>query len=205
MSGRAFLRQFCRDQAGSAAEFALLLPVAMLLFFGIIDAGRYAYTFNMGEKATQTGVRWAIVTDPIAPELTTASYLGQTVGSVELQQGDRIPEDALDPIVCAVDGCTCQGTCPTGIGVPDSAALARLVGRMQDIWPQIADANVVVEYDGAGLGYPGNPNGMDIAPFVTVRLTGMQFTSILLFGSTIGFPDFSYTLTMEDGLGTSAN
>ena len=35
----------------------------------------------------------------------------------------------------------------------------------------IEASNLIVEYRGSGLGYAGNPNGMDISPLVTVRLT----------------------------------
>ena len=55
-----------RDERGaSAAEFALVLPLLLLLLFGIIDAGRLAWEFNRAEKATQVGARVAVVTDPI--------------------------------------------------------------------------------------------------------------------------------------------
>jgi hypothetical protein len=76
---------------------------------------------------------------------------------------------------------------------------------MQQIMPEIKSSNLVVEYRGSGLGYAGNPTSMDVAPFVTVRLTGMTFSSIILFGATIGLPDFSYTLTIEDATGTGSN
>lgn len=191
--------------AGSAGEFALVLPLAMLLFIGLLDSGRYAYSFNQGEKATQIGARWAVVTNPIAPQLGTASYLGETVSTGTLSQGDRIPADALDPVICTVSACACAGKCPEGIATPDAAAFNLLVSRMQQIWPEIESNNVEVQYKGSGLGYAGNPDGMDISPFVTVRLINMNFTSFLLFGGTVNFSDFSYTLTMEDGQGTGSN
>ena len=48
------------------AEFALVLPVALLFLLGIVDAGRYLYEVNQLEKATQMGARFAVVTDPVA-------------------------------------------------------------------------------------------------------------------------------------------
>lgn len=191
-----WLRRWARDERGSAAEFALVLPLALLFFFGIIDAGRYAYSFNQGEKATQTGTRFAVVTDPVATAVSQ-SFLDVDTSAGVLAQGDRIPADALPLVSCDTGGCDDGGT--------DAAARGRLVARMQQIWPAIEDANVVIDYEGSGLGYAGNPDGLDIAPFVTVRLTGMEFTSILLFGANVGFPDFAYTLTMEDGTGTGSN
>ena len=37
----------------SAAEFALVLPILLILLLGIIDAGRWLWTYNRAEKATQ--------------------------------------------------------------------------------------------------------------------------------------------------------
>ncbi|MDG5752293.1 TadE/TadG family type IV pilus assembly protein [Qipengyuania sp. XHP0211] len=206
MSGAAFLARFCRDQRGSAAEFALVLPLIVLFLVGIIDAGRYAYDFNRGEKASQVGARFAVVTDPLVQELATYSFSGQTVGGVQLGQGDRIPVDALGTISCTSTQCQCvSGTCLGGNLSIDATAFATLADRIQDFWPEVADEDITVEYTGSGLGFAGNPNGMDVSPFVTVRLTNMEFTSILLFGSTVDFPGFDYTLTMEDGAGTVSN
>lgn len=199
------LHRFLADTNASAAEFALVLPLSMLFFFGIIDAGRYAYTFNQGEKATQTGARWSVVTDPVATELTSTTYVGATVGGVKLNQGDRIPEGALGVITCDETACTCTTTpCPDTL-TKAATPFSDLLVRMQQIFPEIESSNLEVEYRGSGLGYAGDPNGMDVVPLVTVRLTDMTFSPVILFGGSIGLPDFSYTLTMEDGAGTGSN
>ena len=183
-----------------------MLPLIVLFLVGIIDAGRYAYDFNRGEKASQVGARFAVVTDPLVQELSTYSFSGQTVGGVQLGQGDRIPVDALGTISCTSTQCTCvSGTCLGGNLTVNPTAFGTLADRIQDFWPEVADEDITVEYTGSGLGFAGNPNGMDVSPFVTVRLTNMEFTSILLFGSTVDFPGFDYTLTMEDGAGTVSN
>ncbi|WP_435200381.1 TadE/TadG family type IV pilus assembly protein [Qipengyuania sp. 902] len=207
MSCAAFLARFCRDQRGSAAEFALVLPLIVLFLVGIIDAGRYAYDFNRGEKASQVGARFAVVTDPLVQELATYSFSGRTVGGVQLGQGDRIPVDALGTISCTSTECECiSGFCLDDVPLTvNSNAFDKLAERIQAFWPDVADEDITVEYTGSGLGFAGNPNGMDVSPFVTVRLTNMEFTSILLFGSTVDFPGFDYTLTMEDGAGTVSN
>lgn len=205
MRGGAILARFLSHEGGEAAEFALVLPLSMLLFFGLIDAGRFAYAFNQGEKATQIGARWAVVTDPLAPELTTTSYVGVTVGGQTLTQGDRIPAAALGEISCTTTTCTCVATpCPAGVGTADTAAADLMLARMQQFMPEITAANLEVDYTGSGLGYAGNPNGMDIAPFVTVKLKNMTFSPFVLFGKSVSLPDFSYTLTMEDGSGQDA-
>jgi hypothetical protein len=189
--------RFWYCERGGAAEFALILPLFILFFVGLIDAGLFFYEVNRGEKATQIGARMAVVTNPVAPGLGTESYVGATVGGVTLTQGDRIPAAALGTITCNNGGCSSFGH--------DPAAFALLLTRMQQIMPRIQASNLVVEYRGSGLGYAGNPNGMDISPLVTVRLTGLTFAPTMLFGAQLNLPDFAYTLTMEDGQGTGSN
>jgi len=205
MSKPAFLARFRDDVTGAAAEFVLVLPLALLFLIGIIDGGRYFYEVNEGEKATQIGVRWAVATDVIAPGLEAESYVGKTVNGATLTQGDTIPEGALGTVTCDNVSCACSQTpCPTTLGY-DSAAFNRLLNRMQLIKGDIAAENLVVEYRGSGLGFAGDPNGMDIAPLTTVRLRNMTFPSTVLFGTQINLPSFSSTMTMEDGDGTGSN
>jgi hypothetical protein len=206
MTAGAFLRLFVRDGRGAtAAEFALVLPLALLFFFGIIDAGRLFFNLDRGEKATQIGARWAVVTDPVTPELATTSYVGTTVDGVTLTQGDRIPADALGLITCTQTSCVCTtNPCPSGMtrnGTPFNILLARI----RQIMPDVTASNLIVEYRGSGLGYAGDPNGMEISPLVTVRIAGLTFSPLILFGLNVTLPDFSYTLSMEDGQGTESN
>ena len=77
---------------------------------------------------------------------------------------------------------------------------------MQTMKPDITAANVRVDYSGSGLGFAGDPNGMEIAPLVTVRLTGMQFVPLTGFMfATINMPDFRTTMPAEDSSGTQSN
>ncbi len=206
MIGTGTCKRFMADESGAAAEFALMLPIIMLFLVGIVDAGRFAYEFNRGEKASQIGARVAVVTSPLVKELETYTFVGKTVGTQTVTQGDRIPIGALGTIKCTATACTCETTpCLDGTLTINTVAFGVLAARVKQIWPAVADADITVEYTGSGLGYAGNPSGMDVAPFVTVRLAGKKFKSILLFGSEVNLPDFGYTLTMEDGAGDKFN
>jgi len=207
----AFLRNTC---GASAAEFVLVLPVLALLIFGTIDAGWFAWKINLAEKATQAGARMAVVTNPVASGLTNENYVGKTVGTITLQQGDTIPASALGLLTCTSSSCTCTtAPCPGSLAI-DTAAFNAILARMQAYDPGVQSANVVVEYRGSGLGYAGDTNttaagtsGMQIAPLVTVRLQNMQMNALSSFvwKSAINLPDFAYSLTMEDGDGTRSN
>ena len=178
-----------RDRNGaSAAEFAIVLPLLLLFIFGIIDAGRWIWTFNKAEKATQMGARMAVVVTPISPGIS-ASYIGVD----GLTQGDLIPASEFGKITCTGAGtgaaitasCTCTTTpCPT-LGTANAISFRAIVERMQKFLPQVSAANVAVEYTSSGLGYAGNPNGPDISPLVTVKI-GAPATALQFIPITIG-------------------
>ena len=195
------------DRRGaSAAEFGLVLPLLILLLFGVIDAGRFLWEMNRAEKATAAGAREAVVTDVLAPGLASASYVG--VGG--LTQGDLIPASGFGKVTCTNSGCCvptslCTSPYPA-LGTFDTTAFNRIVTRMNGLKSNIAAANVQVTYSGSGLGYAGDPNGMDISPLVTVSLTGVTFDPLVLFGLVaFPMPDFRTTLTAEDSVGTQSN
>ena len=203
------LRTFLRDQGGGpAAEFALVLPIALLFLFGIIDVGRFMWEYNQAEKATQMGARFAAVTDFVPSGLAGYTFVG--VGG--LTQGDVVPATAYGTMTCTKAGaaavaCACTtGTCGWGT-TATPAAFQAIFARMQAFFPRLATNNVSVAYVPSGLGYAGDPNGADVAPLITVRLTGVTFTPITtqIFNASVTMPDFSYSLTMEDGAGTASN
>lgn len=202
---------FLTDSRGAtAAEFALVLPAALLLLFGVIDVGRYAWQLNEYEKATQMGARYAVVTDIVSEGLAdeALTYVGDnSCGGGPLVAGQTICADALGTIECNSSACTCDGNCPDGAETLDATAFGNIVTRMQRFEPRIDADDVRVEYRGSGLGFAGDPNKPEIAPLVTVRVADAQYDSITLslFGGSVPLPDFSYSLTLEDGLGTQAS
>jgi len=203
------LRRLGRCNSGStAAEFALTLPLLLIFILGIIDAGRLAWEYNRTEKATQVGARVAVVTNSFPSGLVSEDYVSKVVGGVTLTQGDRIPATALGDLKCTRTTCTCAtAPCPSTVGTIDTTTFDNvLLPRMQYMNPRIKAANVELHYTGSGLGYAGDPNGMQIAPIVTVKLTGMTFTPITTFlFASVNLPSFSTSLTAEDASGTQSN
>ena len=200
-------------RAASAAEFALVLPLLMIMLFGIIDAGRFLWLMNKSEKATQMGVRMAVVTDPVSPDLVDEDY-----AAGGLDPGDLIPASALGTLTCTSTGCTCDvSPCPSG-GSVDATAFGVIVARMQAMNPLIQPQNVAISYSGSGFGYAGSAvsggggggggatETMEIDPLVTVRVTGIQMDFISTLGILdINMPAARATLTAEDSSGTFSN
>jgi Flp pilus assembly pilin Flp len=213
------LRTLLRNDSGAAgAEFALVVPLFIVLLLGVIDTGRFMYEYNLAEKATQVGARVAIVTNVLSEGLRDEDYAGQDVGGDTIAPGSRIPAGALGTLKCNSAGCSCEtDPCPPA-GTFDAAAFDVLVARMRNIYPSIADENVEVRYSGSGLGFAGSaasgtgggagaPEQMEVSPLITVTLTGVQFqpATFLVFGKAIDMPNFSTTLTAEDASGAYSN
>lgn len=202
---RTLARLLHETSAASAAEFALVLPLLLILLFGIIDGGRFMWEYNRAEKATQMGARFAVVADPAASGFSDYSF----AESDGVTPGAAVPTEDFDELTC--DGSSASCSC-TGGGVCDSVAydstaFGNIVARMAAMYPSIATTNVSVQYKNVGIGYAGDPNGSDVSPLVTVKLTGLAFHPItcLVFACSISMPDFRASLTGEDLSGTTSN
>lgn len=193
----------CKEGA-SAAEFALVLPLMLILLFGTIDVGRFLWAMNRAEKATQMGARYAIVTNPVSTGLVDADF-----ESADLPKGELIPADMLGSLECTRTSCSCTG-CDVSVGAGvDTTSFDGIVARMQAMYPDIEADNVRVTYRGSGFGSAGDTGAtetMEISPLVSVSLTGLQFVPIttLLFAE-ISLPAFSTTLPAEDASGAVSN
>jgi Flp pilus assembly protein TadG len=190
--------------AGSiTTEFALVLPLLIIFLLGTIDAGRFLWTWNRAEKATQMGVRYAAATDMVAGGLASYDFYSEGI-----PRGDPIPQTSFGGATCTSTGCTCISgeVCPD-LGALSTVAYTNTVARMQAFMPGIQPANVVMRYDYSGIGYSGDPYGPDVNPLITVSLVNMTFRPSLayLFGGTLSLPPFASTLTMEDGTGAISN
>lgn len=197
------VRSFLRDQrAASAAEFALVLPLLLVFLLGIIDVGRFMWDYNRAEKATQMGVRYAVVAEMVPSGIETYSF---TV-SDGIPAGDTVPVANFSQATCNSTSCTCTPNAAV-CGAHDPVAFTNIVNRMRLFYPWITNSNVTIDYRNVGLGYSGDPNGPDVAPLVTIRLTGLTFKPIttMAFGGNMPMPDFSAALTLEDGSGTVSN
>ncbi|MGE0776048.1 MAG: pilus assembly protein, partial [Sphingomonadaceae bacterium] len=155
--------------------------------------------------------RFADVTDIIPAGLANYSFAED--GGIP--QGDPIPESSFGGASCssrtaavtaAAVSCNCTGSCPS-LGTASVAAFNNILARMQQFMPELQADQVRIDYAFSGLGYAGDPNGIDVAPLVKVSLRqeeanrpSFQPITLLLFGAAIPLPPFSAELTLEDGL-----
>ena len=189
--GRSLVR--C-ERGASAAEFALVLPLFILLLLGTIDVGRFMWELNRAEKATQMGARYAVVSDPVAAVVNT-----DFVDDYGIPGGDPVPAAVFGSAVCTDSGnCTVTGSA-SGVSGRNGPAFDNIVDWMQIFYPVVQPANVRVTYENVGLGYSGDPTGPDIAPLTTVELQNLTFNPLILFGGTITLPVVKASLTLEDG------
>lgn len=200
------------DQTGAVfAEFAIMLPIVVLVVCGSIDFLYAFYQLNAAAKATAVGARTAAVSDPVASGL---DYLPDEAVLNGEQPGGPLPSFT---VTCTANRCVCAGTCSGMVDNPFNAkAMDRIVygqefascGKaegtsqaigMCDILPSITPGNVVIVYTQTGLGYAGRPGGP--VPTITVSLRNMHFHFFFLtplLGVQIAMPQMSTTVTAQD-------
>jgi len=66
------------DKGQSLVEFALVLPIFLLLIFGLIDLGRGVFAYNAIQNAAREGVRVAIVDQNV--DVVTAEVQQHAIG-----------------------------------------------------------------------------------------------------------------------------
>jgi hypothetical protein len=199
-----------RDEAGAVfAEFAILLPILVIVIFGSIDFLYAFYQWNAAAKAVEVGARIAAVSDPVAFGLNNLSNEAVLSGETP---GGPIPSFT---VTCTAGNCTCTGTC-RGLAKNSysTEAMDQIVyGRggaacghttsyyttgMCDVLPSVTPANVVIVYKETGLGYAGEPGGP--VPTITVSLRNVQFHFFFLsslLGLHIPMPPMTTTITAE--------
>ncbi len=207
-------RRLRADCDGAAmVEFAVVLPLLLLLIGGIVDFSLAFWQMNMATKAVERGARIAAVSNPVATGFEDIDTL--TGG----QAGDTIPAGFTFQIRCDNAGCTCvSGSCG-GVGY-DAAALDTIVyGRGHGstcavaegpyalgmcnfyLFGGLAPENVVVEYRAApGVGFRGRPCGPVATVTVSLRnmTFGWFFLGVVLNSASLAFPPMRTTITSED-------
>lgn len=87
------LKKFCKDSSGQAlVEFALVLPLFLLLTFGVIEISKIGYSYVTLNNAIRSGTRVASV-GGLDGEITntivsSSSYLDGTLLNITITPGE---------------------------------------------------------------------------------------------------------------------
>lgn len=214
---RDILRRFGRDASGAAlVEFAIVLPLLLLLIFAAFDFGRLFWLESAARKAADMAVRVAAVRAPLCPGVPRFHTI-DPAAAVAPDGPPRYGTLCREGGICADGGVqTCTLDAASGPGA--AATRDEIRGIVSALLPGIATpANLRITYThDARLGFLGGPYTPVISAefvdlevsFVTPlgRLTGIasrQATGGM--SDTVRFPSMYAALPAEDlghGMGT---
>lgn len=149
-----------QDQNGSVlVEFAVVLPLFLILLFAVVDFGQIYLRWILAEKATHLAARLAVVRPPVCAGVPTINFrdnpffkilpFGTSCGVLGLC------DDAGDV--------TCTGATATSDSFDD------IFGQISVLLPPAAaPQNLRFTYSSANLGFLGGP----YVPMVSVELIG---------------------------------
>ncbi|SDL41996.1 TadE/TadG family type IV pilus assembly protein [Aliiruegeria lutimaris] len=202
--GSHTLATFRRDESGATlVEFALVLALFLLIYFGTIDFGRLAFHYVTAEKAMHSAARLAAVRPPACdgvPEFHQSDPLNTGTGATDY--GTRCNAGAN--ICLAVGTVSCSGNL-------NNPTVAEIWPMVRGTLPNTAgpeDLRFSYTYD-SNLGFLGGP----YVPVVTVELQNITFqfvsplgalarlagaTNTGNLGADIAFPAMSVSMPGED-------
>ena len=206
MSGgrRKLLDDLCRDESGTTlVELAIVLPVFLLLFLGLIDFGRLGQEYVMAEKAMQLAARTAVVRPAACAGVPDTNLRG------------AVPINAVPPrfgTMCATGATICVNpgtiTCTGNLANPTAAEIWADISPILPVHAVPANLRFSYAHD-PDLGFLGGP----YVPIVTVEIVNLGFNFATPLGalaglsganaagmpaSTIPFPAMSVSLPAED-------
>jgi Flp pilus assembly protein TadG len=207
---------FWHDRTGSMlVEYTVVFPLFIAVTLGTVDVAYMLFEWALATKAAYVGARTAVVSNPVAQNITNNADLYTTTPqnpgflcfdpATGLQNGNC---PSTGTVVCTSSACS-----PTTFGF-DSTAFTGVFNPMQRVFPRLQTANVTITYQTidndtsgfASAGYVLRPGGLPMT--VTVSISGMThqffFISPILrfFGGAISatppIPPFSTRMQSED-------
>jgi len=206
------IARLIRDEEGAVlVEVTVVMVLIFIFILGSVDFLFAFYQWNAVSKAVQVGARIAAVSTPVVSGLNELSV---AVVNSSVPPGSQMPSFQVR---CErkSETCQCMGAC-AGVGAYNPAAMKTIIfGRgsssctdaasiyeagMCDIFPRIADANVVIQYVQTGLGFAGRPGGP--VPTISISVGDMPFQFFFLSGilgfDKIQIPASTTSIAAED-------
>jgi Flp pilus assembly protein TadG len=148
-----------RSRGQSLVEFALVLPLFLLLFFAIVDMGRAVFVYNSVTNAAREGARLAIVNQD------TTSITNRAKQQVSIAETVN-PSVTINFYVANTDGTPSATTCPSGSPYFGCVAVVSFETTFRPLTPIIGNivfkngvtltamSSLTVEYDCPNTQYP---------------------------------------------------
>lgn len=198
------LRGFGRDQSGGVlVEFAMVLSLFLLLFFGLIDFARIGFSYVMANKATERAVRIAVVRGSACGVLPVTNDRGDLNAETEAVNFGQ-PCSAADGLCFAAATVTCTGNAAN----ETASEIWSEVSALMPNNASIENLQFSYRFD-EQLGYLGGP----YTPVVTVDVVDLTFEFVSplgslavlagasgasILGEDLVFPSMSASLPAED-------
>jgi TadE-like protein len=189
------------EDGATLIEFAIVISLFLLIFFGLIDFGRLAYHIVTGERAMHAAARIGAVRPPACPGVP--EFLGLSSDA---------PASTDYGTSCDAGGSICEDpgpvTCTGDMTNATAAEIWEAVGAVLPPGSDISNVRFSYTYD-ARLGFLGGP----YVPVVTVAMEDVTFDFVTPLaglaavagatgnsgiGSTVTMPSMSVSLPGED-------
>lgn len=166
--GRVKTLRRLKDNSGSTlVEFSLLLPLILILTFGIIEGGYIFYQVNGAQKATQMAARIAATRPPVATNLNECASTADTSNTNAGVNCSTLPAADLITTTCSKNQTT---NC-------ENDKRLEILNKIQSAYPFVTDDNLFITYEGTGLGYVGRGKPV---PAITVELRNINYDFIMI-------------------------
>jgi hypothetical protein len=173
------LNAIARNESGATlAEFALVLPVFLLLIFGAIEGGMLMWQFQQGEIAAKRAVRIAVTRQLMVPN--AMGDCGPSASPATTPAGTfcaQVPDTSVWA-TCKGDG---SGGSVCGPGI------ARVAEEISRFYPAVKKEDISIQLSGGNLGFMGLGHP---TPIVTVTFDKVNYEFIVL-GGLGGLADFA--------------
>ncbi len=197
------LAGFWRDETGTTlVELAFVIPLFLLLFFGLIDFGRMGAEYVMADKAMQIATWIAVVRPPACAGVPATNLRGTVPANTTPPRfGTHCSANGW---ICAAPSASCTGTAAN----PTVNEIWAAVAPLMPAGSSTANLRFRNNFD-ANLNFLGGP----YVPVVTVELVNLNFSFVTPLGNlarlatgnpgaglaaSVPFPAMSMSLPGED-------
>src|SRR5687768_15403499 len=120
----------------SMVEFALILPVFVLILVGLFDVGRAVYAFNTVNNAAREGARWAIVDQTVTHIDDRATSVASGLGL----SADHVDVDFVEYNAPTVD---CTAFVPDGSPDGETHGVKECMAVVTVTYPYVAATPII--------------------------------------------------------------